>query len=283
MPLPIGPDPLAPMVECIFPGIDFANHSGSRPNARVSVAGLSGVAAKDGPGEPRVELVCEAQWMPAPGAEVLISYGEKANEELLFIHGFVERNNPHDVLVLHPPWVQKAAAAAAAAAAATATTSSKKRKINPPASQTEQAERVAAELEEEVRRSRVTLCRIRGLPNQVVLPASPPARQLAALSREVVGTLEVWGFTPQALEAELFAELGGTLGSTAEKEAEAAAKAAAGRRRPDAAERRVAAIAGLNDALSEQSRRLDTATGLTNGGAGGGGRGDGAGGGNPAA
>ena len=32
-----------------------------------------------------------------------ISYGDKPNEELLFVHGFAERDNPHDKLVLRAP------------------------------------------------------------------------------------------------------------------------------------------------------------------------------------
>lgn len=39
--LPIGSDPVSPVVEGIVPGVDFANHSGKMPNARWSVAGLS--------------------------------------------------------------------------------------------------------------------------------------------------------------------------------------------------------------------------------------------------
>ena len=42
--------------------------------------------------------------LPAPGEEVVISYGDKTNEELLFVHGFADRDNPHDALVLQPPW-----------------------------------------------------------------------------------------------------------------------------------------------------------------------------------
>ena len=40
--------------------------------------------------------------LPAPGEEVVISYGDKTNEELLFVHGFADRDNPHDALVLQP-------------------------------------------------------------------------------------------------------------------------------------------------------------------------------------
>lgn len=54
-----------------------------------------------------MELLCEPGAVPAPGTEVLISYGEKPNEELLFTYGFVEKNNPHDALVLQPPWQGK--------------------------------------------------------------------------------------------------------------------------------------------------------------------------------
>ena len=80
--LPVGGDPIAPIVEAIVPGIDFANHSGRSATARWSVAGL------DGP-DPAVQLLCEPRYVPAPGSEVFISYGEKSNEELLFLYGFV--------------------------------------------------------------------------------------------------------------------------------------------------------------------------------------------------
>lgn len=83
--LPIGTDPIAPVVEGIIPGIDFANHSGKAPNARWAIAGLSGVASKDEGGEPRVELLCEPGSLPAPGAELFISYGDKPNEVGFFL------------------------------------------------------------------------------------------------------------------------------------------------------------------------------------------------------
>ncbi|ACO60669.1 predicted protein [Micromonas commoda] len=105
--LPIGADPSAPTVEAIVPGIDFANHSCGAPNARWEVRGVRGGAPdpNDPSGSgPRVELLGEFGSLPAPGEEVVISYGDKTNEELLFVHGFADRDNPHDALVLQPPW-----------------------------------------------------------------------------------------------------------------------------------------------------------------------------------
>ena len=173
-----------------------------------------------------MELLCEPDAVPPPGAEVLISYGDKPNEELLFIYGFVEKNNPHDALVLQPPWMLKEAAAADAAAAAATTAGGKKQRKTPKVEEkvTTEAERVEAELEAEVRGARVTLRRLRGLPNQVILPATPPAGGVNALPKDVVSTLEVWGLTPQALEAELHAELGAKLGDATAEDTEATAE-----------------------------------------------------------
>ena len=35
----------------------------------------------------RVDLVAPARFLPAPGQELSISYGDKSNEELLFLYG----------------------------------------------------------------------------------------------------------------------------------------------------------------------------------------------------
>ena len=65
------------------PGIDFAQSSSSRPNARWATTRVDG--------ETVIELLCEPGNVPEPGREILISYGDKSNEELLFVHGFAER------------------------------------------------------------------------------------------------------------------------------------------------------------------------------------------------
>jgi hypothetical protein len=37
---------------------------------------------------------------PAPGSEVGMNYGDKGNEELLMLYGFVQDNNPHDYVMV---------------------------------------------------------------------------------------------------------------------------------------------------------------------------------------
>lgn len=233
MSLPIGPDPSNPTVEGIVPGLDFANHSGSAPNARWAVRGVRGGLGAagisvEGEGDPRVELLCEPGATPGLDEEIRLSYGEKSNEELLFLYGFVERDNPHDALVLQPPWARAAASGDRAAA--------------------------IESREMETLRAREALCRARGLTPQVALPLVPPTSGLAALPRATVAALEVWGLSPAALEAELRAELGEHLDEQTPS--------------PTAAEKRAAAIAGLVEALAAQTAMLEEATRMGGAGSG---------------
>jgi hypothetical protein len=253
--LPIGPDPEASgAVEAIVPGIDFANHSCARPNARWAVANASGREGATA-GEPTVTLECLS--VPGPGEEVLISYGDKPNEELLFVHGFAERENPHDALVLHPHWMKHADDDDDGGGGGGGPG---KKTFD----ETTAEGRAAAELDAEVRGARLTLSRVRGIPLQVILPQHPPPGGLKDLPTDVVRTLEVWGFTPEALEAELHASFGGAIEGNEE-----AAKAGGVRGRPDAAARKTAAIEGLKLALEAQNARMDAATGMGGGGGGG--------------
>ena len=50
----------------------------------MQAGGSSGVKPAGGG---KVSLVAPARYLPAPGAELTISYGEKSNEELLFMYG----------------------------------------------------------------------------------------------------------------------------------------------------------------------------------------------------
>jgi len=71
-------------VEAIVPGIDFCNH-GSAPNARWQVR------------QGHVHLIANRALC---NEEVLISYGDKGNQELMYQYGFALEDNPHDALVV---------------------------------------------------------------------------------------------------------------------------------------------------------------------------------------
>ena len=238
--LPISADPRSPGIEAIIPGIDFANHSCVAPNARWEVRGVRGGRPDPSDGEPRVELLGEANGAAAPGEEVLISYGDKSNEELLFVHGFAERDNPHDALVLQPAWVTAGGDDDLIAGESS-------------------AER---ELRIEADKSRDALRKFKGLPSQIVLPAVPPARGLAGLDEQTVSTLEVWGLEPKALEYELHVEVAIRLAGLTEKDAREDAERTVGRSNPTVAERREGAVRALKLALDAQRARLEEATGF---------------------
>ena len=163
-------------------------------------------------------MTLECLSVPGPGEEVLISYGDKPNEELLFVHGFAERENPHDALVLHPHWMKHADDDDDGGGGGGGPG---KKTFD----ETTAEGRAAAELDAEVRGARLTLSRVRGIPLQVILPQHPPPGGLKDLPTDVVRTLEVWGFTPEALEAELHASFGGAIEGNEE-----AAKAGGGAR-----------------------------------------------------
>ena len=185
-------------------GIDFANHSCAKPNARWRVrrgsAPRENFAGGDrdasAPAEPTIELVCVRGSVPAPGEELKISYGDKSNEELLFVHGFAERDNPHDTLVLRAPAGPSAASAGAPGAAR---------------GESRETDSLDAEIEREAATARLTLLKLLGLPPQVILPATPPA-SLKALPRDTRDALAVWGATPTQLDKWLRRELDARLG-----------------------------------------------------------------------
>ncbi|KAJ3101561.1 ribosomal protein S15 [Phlyctochytrium bullatum] len=80
----------------MIPFIDFANHSFT-PQLRwqVTPEGCELRAFAD--------LECTA------GQELFISYGEKPNVELLFIHGFAIEDNPHDSMTFPAPLIEAGA------------------------------------------------------------------------------------------------------------------------------------------------------------------------------
>lgn len=82
-------------VEALLPGLDFANHDVAHRNRSASKARWR--VSADGE---KVQLVGRP---PSKGDEVRISYGEKSNEELMFLYGFAIRDNPDDTLMVAPP------------------------------------------------------------------------------------------------------------------------------------------------------------------------------------
>ena len=238
--LPLGDDPTRPAVEAIVPGVDFANHSCAKPNARWRVrrAPPRENSARDAggasaPAEPTIELVCVRGSAPAPGEELKISYGDKTNEELLFVHGFVERDNLHDKLVLRAPAGRSAGSLEARDAGRGA---------------------LDAEIEREAATARLTLSKVLGLPPQVILPATPPS-SLQALPRDTRDALAVWGATPTQLERWLRHELDARLVSGARSVGDGASAAPL-----DEASRSAAALVGIRAAVRAQSDALHAAT-----------------------
>ncbi|CAO3615116.1 unnamed protein product [Mucor fragilis] len=67
----------------MIPYFDFANHSVDRPNMRWQPTSDGGI-----------DLVTYSD-MVKDGDELLLSYGSKPNQELLFLHGFCAENNPN--------------------------------------------------------------------------------------------------------------------------------------------------------------------------------------------
>ncbi|GAB4816950.1 hypothetical protein N2152v2_003996 [Parachlorella kessleri] len=86
--------------EGIVPGLDFANHAEGSP-ARWTVFGAADRPSKATP--TCVTLVCPRKQLPKQGEEITINYGNKGNEELLFLYGFAEQDNPNDVLMVRCP------------------------------------------------------------------------------------------------------------------------------------------------------------------------------------
>ncbi|XAR63124.1 [Fructose-bisphosphate aldolase]-lysine N-methyltransferase [Bertholletia excelsa] len=85
-------------VEGLVPGIDFCNH-GLKPVATWEVDGTGSET-----GVPfSMFLLSAGQSHLQIGKEISISYGDKGNEELLYLYGFVIDNNPDDYLMVHYP------------------------------------------------------------------------------------------------------------------------------------------------------------------------------------
>ncbi|KAM0830416.1 hypothetical protein ACQ4PT_052391 [Festuca glaucescens] len=85
-------------VEGLVPGIDFCNH-----NVKAlatwevdSVGNATGI-----PASMYLRLVGKSS--VETGTEIYINYGNKGNEELLYLYGFVVDNNPDDYLMVHYP------------------------------------------------------------------------------------------------------------------------------------------------------------------------------------
>ncbi|KAJ3417483.1 hypothetical protein HDV05_003347 [Chytridiales sp. JEL 0842] len=81
----------------LVPFLDFANHSNS-PHLRWHVEKNSI--------QLRLTQTGAASDIPA-GEELCISYGEKPNQELLFIHGFTLQDNPNDSIMFPAPILEK--------------------------------------------------------------------------------------------------------------------------------------------------------------------------------
>ncbi|KAG6541281.1 hypothetical protein Mapa_017332 [Marchantia paleacea] len=86
------------MVEGLVPGIDFCNHA-VRGVARWEVDGSDGSIT----GIPNSMYLITGPKSISPNTEITICYGNKSNEELLYLYGFVLDNNPDDYLMVHFP------------------------------------------------------------------------------------------------------------------------------------------------------------------------------------
>ncbi|KAI3839323.1 hypothetical protein MKX03_031033 [Papaver bracteatum] len=85
-------------VEGLIPGVDFCNHViKSVTTWEVDSLGLTtGVPAS-------MYLLSAEQGTVQNEEEICISYGDKGNEELLYLYGFVIDDNPDDYLMIHYP------------------------------------------------------------------------------------------------------------------------------------------------------------------------------------
>ncbi|KAM3322865.1 actin-histidine N-methyltransferase [Capsicum chacoense] len=85
-------------VEGLVPGIDFCNHD-FRAAATWEVDGTGATT-----GVPFSMYLLSAGENPSTiEKEISISYGNKGNEELLYLYGFVMNDNPDDYLMVHYP------------------------------------------------------------------------------------------------------------------------------------------------------------------------------------
>ncbi|KAJ8450173.1 hypothetical protein Cgig2_033367 [Carnegiea gigantea] len=85
-------------VEGLVPGIDFCNHDlKAAATWEVDRAGsVTGVPLS-------IYLISVDQGPFQVDKEIAISYGDKGNEELLYLYGFVIEDNPDDYLMVHYP------------------------------------------------------------------------------------------------------------------------------------------------------------------------------------
>ncbi|KAF4386785.1 hypothetical protein CsatB_011912 [Cannabis sativa] len=85
-------------VEGLVPGIDFCNHD-LKPAATWEIDGTGSIT-----GVPfSMYLLSAGQSSLQINKEITISYGNKGNEELLYLYGFIIENNPDDYLMVHYP------------------------------------------------------------------------------------------------------------------------------------------------------------------------------------
>ncbi|KAL7121228.1 hypothetical protein ACP275_02G170100 [Erythranthe tilingii] len=84
-------------VEGLVPGIDFCNH-GLNPAATWEVDETGSLS-----GTPFSMYLSSAGNILQGEKDISISYGDKGNEELLYLYGFVMEENPHDYLMVHYP------------------------------------------------------------------------------------------------------------------------------------------------------------------------------------
>ncbi|GMN20966.1 hypothetical protein TIFTF001_045412 [Ficus carica] len=85
-------------VEGLVPGIDFCNHD-LKAVATWEVDGTGSITRIPS----SMYLLSAGQSSFEVGKEITISYGNKGNEELLYLYGFVIENNPDDYLMVHYP------------------------------------------------------------------------------------------------------------------------------------------------------------------------------------
>lgn len=99
------------VLEGIVPGLDFANHSDTS-KCRWTMSQFSADGGRGGRGAnmnnasaspPFIQLVCPRGSTMPPGKEITINYGNKSNEELLYLYGFAQEENKHDVLMVACP------------------------------------------------------------------------------------------------------------------------------------------------------------------------------------
>jgi hypothetical protein len=101
------------VLEGIVPGLDFANHSDTSScrwtMSKKSAGGGRGDSDRGGgmkdtsAAPPYIQLVCPRGSTLTPGSEITINYGDKSNEELLYLYGFALEGNAHDILMVGCP------------------------------------------------------------------------------------------------------------------------------------------------------------------------------------